>query len=128
MNKSRLINLFLILTSLIGYLEWGKGQHTFLFQTEWDIMRGMFRSPDSYIHPFIIIPFLGQLLLLISIFQKQPGRLITYLGIGCIGVLLLLMLFIGILGQNFKIALSVLPFLLLAAYRIIYRKKFDRVR
>ncbi len=38
MLKSKILNFLLLITSLIGYLEWGNGQHTFLFQAEVDII------------------------------------------------------------------------------------------
>jgi hypothetical protein len=124
MNKSKVINLLLLFTSLIGYLEWGKGNSSFLFQAEWDILKKMFSSPSEYLHPFILIPFFGQLLLIISLFQKQPSRLVTFLGIACIGLLLLFMLLVGVLSKNVWIILSTLPFLTLATFRIIQRKLF----
>jgi hypothetical protein len=36
-TKSKFFNLLLILTSLLGYLEWGKGHQMFLFQAEAEI-------------------------------------------------------------------------------------------
>ncbi len=30
--KSKILNFFLIITSLLGYLEWGGNSHSFLFQ------------------------------------------------------------------------------------------------
>ena len=125
MNKSKLINLLLVLTSTIGYLEWGKGNSSFLIEAELDILRKIFSSPSEYLHPFILIPFAGQFLLIFSLFQKQPGRLLTYLGIAFIGILLLFMLLIGIMGRNVWIILSTLPFLSLSAFRIVKRKSIQ---
>ena len=35
--KSKIYNLLLILTSLVGYLEWGRKNHQFLFEAEAEI-------------------------------------------------------------------------------------------
>ena len=43
---------------------------------------------------------------------------LTLIGIACIGLLLVLMCFIGLISQNLKITLSTLPFLMLSAYVI----------
>ena len=40
--KAKLLNIGLILTSLIGYLEWGTDQSMFLFQGEWDVLTKLF--------------------------------------------------------------------------------------
>ena len=36
--KHKILNFSLVLTSLIGYLEWGSGSKTFLFQGEMEII------------------------------------------------------------------------------------------
>ena len=43
--KHKILNLALILTSLIGYLEWGGGNSMYLFQGELDIVRRLFTDP-----------------------------------------------------------------------------------
>ncbi len=118
--KSKLLNAGLILTSFVGYLEWGQGNSTFLIQEELDILVKLFTDPSSVIHPLILLPLAGQILLLITLFQKQPNRLMTFLGLGGIGLLLLLMFFIGIISSNVKILLSTVPFLLVAILLIRY--------
>lgn len=112
--KSKILNLGLILTSLFGYLEWGENNSMFLFQGEWEVLSTLFSDPLSIIHPFTMLPLLGQILLISTLFQKQPGRIRTFLGLGGIGVLLLLIFIAGIMGSNFKIVLSTLPFFVCA--------------
>jgi hypothetical protein len=120
--KSKLLNIGLILSSLIGYLEWGQGNHQFLFQSEAEIISKLFTDPISILHPFTILPLLGQILLIITLFQKQPDRIMTYSAIACIGILLLLMFVIGIISMNFKILFSTLPFLILAFITIRHHR------
>ncbi len=58
--RKKLLNLVLILTSLIGYLEWGQGQSVFLFQAEADLFMRALRGPRDVVHPFTLLPVLGQ--------------------------------------------------------------------
>lgn len=117
------LNLLLIISSLLGYLEWGKDQSVFLFRGEWDILKKMFYSPADILHPFILLPMLGQLVLVITLTQKQPNKWLSFFGILCIGLLLGFIFIIGIISLHWKIFLSTLPFVCLAAYTIRYTLK-----
>ena len=59
--KSKILNLLLIVTSLLGYLEWGGGNASFLFQAEGEVLSKMWSEPSSVLHPFIVFPILAQL-------------------------------------------------------------------
>ncbi|MEI2749286.1 MAG: hypothetical protein V9E88_11070 [Ferruginibacter sp.] len=86
----KLLNACLFISFLFGYLEWSRVEHLFIFQAEWDIFRKSLNTdPVSVLHPFTLIPFIGQLLILYSLFQKVPGRIITLAGIACMGILML---------------------------------------
>jgi hypothetical protein len=116
--KSKVYNVLLIATSLIGYLQWGGNHHLFLFQAEAEIVSKLFSDPVSALHPLTILPLAGQIILIVTLFQKQPGKILTYIGIGCLGVLLGLMFVIGAVDLNFKILFSTLPFLVVAVLAI----------
>ena len=124
--KAKILNLLLIITSLFGYLEWGGNNSSFLFQSEYDVLTNIFTDPKMAVHPFTIIPLLGQILLLITLFQKQPNKILTYIGIACLGLLLGFMFFIGMISMNFKILISTLPFLATALYAIRYFRKQNK--
>lgn len=121
--KSKVYNLLLILTSLFGYLEWGGNNHQFLFEAEAGIFAKLFTDPLSVIHPLILLPLAGQILLLITLFQKKPSRILTYTGMGGLGILLGFMALVGVLGLNYKIVLSVLPFFTVAVMTILFYRK-----
>ena len=116
--KSKILSILLIVTSLFGYLEWGGGNQTFLFGAEGGIISKLFSDPGSVAHPFIILPLIGQVLLLITLFQKVPGKVLTYIGIGCLAILFLFMFAIGLVSLNFKILFSTIPFLVVAVFSI----------
>ncbi len=108
--KRKVLNALLIITSLFGYLEWGQDNATFLFQAEYEVIKGLLTDIESAAHPFTLIPLLGQFLILISLFQKAPGKTLTYLGMACLGLLLGFMFVIGLLSLNFKVLVSTIPF------------------
>jgi len=116
--KRKILNGLVILTSLFGYLEWGSGNSSFLLQAEWEVLRKLFSEPLAVIHPFTLLPLLGQTLLLVTLFQKSPGKWLTYIGLACLGLLLLLITFIGAISVNYKIFLSTVPFIVTAIFAI----------
>ncbi|HNR08785.1 MAG TPA: hypothetical protein PKM27_15810 [Saprospiraceae bacterium] len=121
--KSKVYNLLLILTSLFGYLEWGGNNHQFLFEAEAEIFSRLINDPLSVIHPLVLLPLAGQILLLITLFQRKPSKILTFIGMGGLGILLGFMALVGVLGLNYKIVLSVLPFLTIAVMTILFYRK-----
>ena len=115
----------MLLSSLIGYLEWGGGHHAFLLQAEYEVISR--RSADSFLHPLVILPLTGQLLLLITLFQRQPRKVLTYTGLGCLSILMGLLFIIGLLGKNPYMVLSAIPFLVLAVLVIRANRKSDMI-
>lgn len=126
--KTKILNLLLILTSLFGYLEWGGNQHQFLFQVESVIFTKLLTSPGEVLHPFIILPLLGQILLLITLFQQKVSRVLTFSGMAAMSILLLLILLIGIMSTNLRIIGSVLPFSCIAVYTVIYHRSLNNIQ
>lgn len=118
----RVLNTCLLLTSLIGYLEWGKGNHTFLFQTEYDLIFETTPNSETFLHPFILLPLCGQLILLFSIFQKMPGRVITLVGLGCLSTIMLMLFIVGIMTSNARIFLSTIPFMVTGILTLRYKE------
>ena len=124
--KAKLLNTLLLLTSFLGYLEWGKNQNVFLAHAEWDILKKIATSPLSVVHPLIIIPMLSQCLLLFTLFQKKPSKIITYLAIIGLGILFGFISLAGLLSLNIKIVSSTLPFLITALVAIPYYRQQKR--
>jgi hypothetical protein len=121
--KNKFLNFLLIITSLIGYLEWGGNNHIFLFKAEAEIFSKLFTDPVSVLHPFTILPLIGQILLLITIFQKTPSKILTYISIAGLGLLLGFMFIVGIMSMNFKIIISTIPFIVISILAIRHYRK-----
>lgn len=115
-----MLNSLLLLASFVGYLEWPPDNHGFIFQLEAEVLRLAKTNATSVAHPFIMLPFIGQLLLLISLFQSPPKRWLTLTGLLCTGLLMLLLFVIGLLTANTGIVASTLPYLLIALFVVKY--------
>lgn len=124
--KAKLLNALLLLTSFIGYLEWGKDQNAFLALAEWDILKKTITTPQSVVHPLIIIPMISQLLLLFTLFQKNTSKFLTYIAIIGLGLLFAFITLAGLLSLNVKIVCSTLPFLIIVIVTIKYDRKINR--
>lgn len=121
--KIKILILLIILSSFFGYLEWGKDSKMFLIEGEIDIISKLFSNPGSVLHPFIILPLLGQALLIITLFQTKSGKTLSLLGISFIALLILLITFISVISLNYKMFLSTIPFIILSVMRISLYKK-----
>ena len=110
--------MFLIISSLFVYLSWGKESAAFLFQIEYEIITKLLTNPISTLHPFTVIPMLGQLLLLITLLQKTPTPILLKTGIGCLLFLIGFVFIIGLLSLRVPIIVSTIPFITLAFFTL----------
>ncbi len=120
--KSKILNFLLIITSLVGYLEWSGNNHIFLFKAEAEIFLKLFTNPLSVLHPFTILPLVGQILLLITLFQKTPNKTLSFISIAGLGLLLGFMFIIGLLSLNLKVIISSIPFIIVSVLAIRHYK------
>ena len=126
--KAKILNSLLVVFSLIGYLEWAPNNQMFLFESEAEIIRLLFTSPSDIVHPLILLPLSGQILLVITLFQKQPSKWLTVAGMLGLSILLLFIFFIGVMEMNWKITLSVVPFILTMILTIVHLRRIKRVK
>ncbi|MFN3753670.1 hypothetical protein [Flavobacterium sp.] len=124
MSPLKKIILGLFLSSFLGHLEWGK-QSEFIFEIEYDLLLQIRDSPEAFLHPFILLPLLGQLILLISLSVPKPKFWLVVTAATGIALLFLLLLFIGLLTWNPKMTLFTLPFLGFYGFLIAQRKKLN---
>jgi hypothetical protein len=54
-----LLNIGLLLSSLIGYMEWGGGNYSFIFQVEYRLLTGAPGSTGAMMHPFVLTHYLA---------------------------------------------------------------------
>jgi hypothetical protein len=104
-------------------LEWSGNHHIFLFEAEIEIFSKLFTSPNSVIHPFIVLPLMAQFLLLFTLLQKTPSKKLTYIGVFGLSLLLYFILLIGLISINYKIVISTIPFVFLSIITILHHRK-----
>lgn len=120
------VNSSIFLSFLICYLEWGKDNSLFIFQMESDILFKAGENFSSVVHPFTLIPFTGQLLLLFTLFQKEPNKKLTIAAWISLSLLVAMILLTGCLGLNYKVILSTLPFVISSVVMFrAYKRKPD---
>ena len=124
--KTKILNLLLIVFSLLGYLEWGNDNSSFLFEAEAEIFSKLFTDPGSVVHPFTMLPLAGQLLLLVTLFQKKPNKWLTFTGMGGIGILLVFMFLIGLISLNVSILISTIPFFVAGFLAVRHHRQLAR--
>jgi CHASE2 domain-containing sensor protein len=103
-------------------MEWGTDSKSMVLTAEAAILHKLFTNPGEVIHPFVLVPLVGQIFLIVSLFMKNPKRLVL-LGIACISLLYLMLLFISIISLNWKMFISVVPFFVFAIIYIVYIRK-----
>ncbi len=123
-QRKKIINVIIILSSFIGYLEWGTNRHAYIFQVLFELFTKNIADTSSFLHPLILIPLAGLVMLLITIFQKKPKRVLSLIGLASLSTIMLLLLFIGIIDLNPKIIISTLPFVIagVASLRLNWKR------
>ena len=119
----RLANIGILVSSLFGYMEWGKNQHSFLFEIEYELLFGQKNLLETITHPIVLASLSGQLLIVYAAINNNSSRKLNVLGMILLGLIILLILLAGILSANFKMILSAIPFLAFALLLIIAIKK-----
>lgn len=122
-RHSKILNLLLIITSLLGYLEWPQQNALFIFQAEADVLSKLFNEPGKVIHPLTLLPMAGQLLLFITLFQHRPSGRLTLIGLGGIAPLYVFILLAALVSLNVKMILSVILFTVTAILTLKYYRK-----
>lgn len=98
----------------MGYLHWGD-QSAFVWEVESDLLLKLADEPSPLLHPFIVFPLLGQIILAMALFRKIPLWL-ELSAIGGIALLYLMLLLVGLLAQDVGIIGFSLPYLITATW------------
>src|SRR5262249_19234305 len=94
----------------------------FIFQIEYSLISGN-KGIQTFFYPLIFLPFIGQLILLYSIFRKKTNRRVPLIGWILLGLLISVILIVGLLALNVKIIASTLPFIAVSVLFFVLRKK-----
>lgn len=120
----RLLNLALLIAFQFCYLEWPPNNAMFIFEGEIEIFSKTESWISNFTHPIILIGFSTQIVLLLGAILPNINSKLNNVAVLLLGALVLLFAFVGLLGLNYKIIFSTLPYLILAViYFVKFRKK-----
>ena len=109
--NNRLINFGLVIAFFLCYMEWGGGNSSFIFQAEHQILTQSEGWRSNFTHPIILAGLIGQLLLLYCAIRGNASKKLNWLGILILAPVVLIIFLAGALSMNWKMLLSVLPFI-----------------
>lgn len=109
--NNRLINFGLVIAFFLCYMEWGGGNSSFIFQAEHQILTRSEGWRSNFTHPIILAGLIGQLLLLYCAIRGNASKKLNWLGILILAPVVLIIFLAGALSMNWKMLLSVLPFI-----------------
>lgn len=125
---NRWLYLLLLVFFSLAYMEWGGGNHSFVFE----VQRKVFTEPEQLIanltHPVIITGFAGQIVLVIAFFNRALRSAWIVAAIGLLAIPVSLILLSGALAGNIRVIGSTLPFLALATLLLLELRKAKRQR
>lgn len=124
MSLFKKIILGLFVSSFFGYLEWGN-QSQFIAEIEFNLLIKITQTVEAFIHPFILLPLLGQIVLLISFLLPKPKIWLVIIASSGIALLFLMLLLIGILNSNLKMTCGSFPFLVFYSLLVTRRKSLN---
>ena len=119
----------LLIFSLIPYLEWGNENHAFLLEIEIELWKKGLENPYEIFHPLILLPFAGQLILIFTLFKKEPKIRMIQFGAMLVALLVFFIFLSGVLSKNLKMIPFSLPYLVfcvLVFLRGRQNQKIDR--
>ncbi|MCG2611946.1 hypothetical protein LZZ90_10550 [Flavobacterium sp. SM15] len=119
----RIANIGILFTSLLGYMEWGKGQNSFIYEIEYELF---FKKPhliENLTHPILLASLSGQILIIYCIVKNKKTAKSNIVGMILLSLIMLLILLAGALSSNAKMIFSTFPFLIFSAILIICIKK-----
>lgn len=68
----RLVNFLVVVTFFLDYLEWGSDNQAYVFQAAATLLSSLPNDLEELLNPFVIIPLLGMIMLVITFFQATP--------------------------------------------------------
>ncbi len=98
------------------YLEWGTDQSSFLIEAEWTVFKKITSTPLEVLHPFTVLPLIGQIWLLMLILKTSYRNWQYYVSIGLLASLIGMISLSGILSINLWTIISVTPFWVLSGW------------
>jgi hypothetical protein len=105
----RLAIFCLFASFLFCYLEW-PNHSAFVCKIAYLILFEQSDKVSSFAHPLVLLPFLGQLLVMINLFLPKPKKWMVITGMAMMGLLVFMLVLAGVFGGSWKMVLATVPF------------------
>jgi hypothetical protein len=107
-------------------MEWSGNNHAFLIIMQYEIIFGKYFDLKNFFHPVILLPLIGEILLIITLVQEKPSKVLLLTGMACLSVIMFIIFFVGITSLNIKIFASTLPFFIIGFIILKMTVRFKR--
>lgn len=107
-------------------MEWPGNNHGFLILMQYEIIFGKYFDLKNFFHPVILLPLIGEILLIITLFQKKISKVLLFTGMACLSVIMIIIFVVGIASLNIKIFASSIPFFIITFIILKMNVKFKR--
>lgn len=126
--KQKILTLLLLCSFQFLYVEWAGDNRLFMFQLIGSIVGNIPSDPFMLLHPAILIPLAGMIMLLITLFRRGSAKWLTLIGLACLGLLVAFLLFIAVVDMNVRMLLSQLPFIVMGVWIVVNERARSRRR
>jgi hypothetical protein len=107
---NRLLKIGIFISFLICFVDFGHDGAVFVGELEYNIIVNLKDTAGSFTILFFLLPFIGQLIISVSIFKNNAITKIFF-GTILLSFIVLLILILGLLTSNIKIIISTIPFI-----------------
>ncbi len=124
---NRLLKIGIFISFLICFVDFGHDGALFVGELEYNIIVTLKDSNGAFAILFFLIPFIGQLIIFISIFKNNGITKIFFVTI-LLSFIVLLIFILGLLTSNIKIIISTIPFISISIiyfYKVTKRKTIN---
>ncbi len=121
--NARILYLLVAFSPWACHLEWGGNNSDYLVAMEIKVLSGAVSGADLFLHPMILLPLLGQLMVLMALIHPHRLRMLAITGQVMLSLLVGLIFLSGLLRPHLLVAISTIPFLASSVlFYIAYRK------
>jgi len=124
----RMLNLAILVSFFVCYVDFGHDGKEFIGQTELYLLTSVGEADATTLLAFILP--IGQIILIFASIKPKPDKALTIWGMVLLGIVVLLVFGLGLLTGNMAVVSSTIPFLLAALICISYirRGSFDKTQ
>lgn len=116
--RNKLLNIGLLLSFLLCYVDMGHDGHEFMFQMDYSLLSNL--TDDSTFLPTVFLILGGQLSLLLAVFfDNRAYKLLTAVGLIWLTIFALIIAGMSLMVSYWHSFLSTIPYFILTVFTIL---------